>query len=203
MVAMSNGHIVQFFDTDESRTAGVAAFLAEGYAAGEPMFLVARPTSWHPVIGQLEKLGVCMHSAIADGMLVVKDANDSLRRVAPLGTPDMGAFQDTFGATLQGLARRGPRVRMYGEMVDILAERGDFENALKLEAIGNVLVPNFPVHVLCGYAATSFLPTNTHRAMVDICCAHGDVRRHQDDPLAAWLLNAAHNHHGDHANLQH
>lgn len=203
MWSMSDGHIVQFFDTDESRAAGVAAFLAEGYAAGEPMFLVARPTSWHPIIGQMEKIGVCMRTAIAGGMLVVKDANDSLKRIAPLGTPDIRAFQASFGATLEGLARRGARVRVYGEMVDILAQRGDFENVIRLESIWSEVVPDFPVQLLCGYSATSFLPASTHRAMADICCAHSDVRRHQDDPLAAWLLNAAHNQHGDHGHLQH
>ena len=200
---MSNGHIVQLFDNEESRARNVASFLAEGYAAHEPMFLIAQPANWTAIITHLERHGVSMQRAIADGMFVVKDAQDTLLRVSPFGSPSTGAFQEVLGGTLQALARRAPRVRVYGEMADMLAQRGDFETLMKLEAIGNQLLATMPVHVLCGYSASTFMPPSSHRSLIDICCAHTAVRRHQDDHLAAWLLNAAHNHPADSGRLQH
>jgi len=200
---MSNGHIVQFFDNEESRARNVASFLAEGYAAHEPMFLVAQPANWSAIISHLERSGVSMQRAIGDGMFVVKDAQDTLNRVSPFGSPSSGAFQEVLGGTLQALARRGARVRIYGEMSDMLAQRGDFETLLKLEAIGNHLLATTPVHVLCGYTASNFMPVPAHRPMLDICSLHTSVRRHPDDHLAAWVLNAAHNHTGGSGNLQH
>lgn len=200
---MSNGHIVQLFDNEESRARNVASFLAEGYAAHEPMFLIAQPANWTAIITQLERHGVSMQRAIADGMFLVKDAQDTLLRVSPFGSPSSGAFQEVLGGTLQALARRGPRVRVYGEMADMLAQRGDFETLMKLEAIGNRLLATMPVHVLCGYSASTFMPPPSHRSLIDICCAHTAVRRHQDDHLSAWLLNAAHNSPGSSGRLQH
>ena len=94
-------------------------------------------------------------------------------------------------------------MRVYGEMADMLAQRGDFETLMKLEAIGNQLLATMPVHVLCGYSASTFMPPPSHRSLIDICCAHTAVRRHQDDHLSAWLLNAAHNHPGGSSRLQH
>lgn len=198
---MSNGHIVQLFDSEESRASNVASFLAEGYEAHEPMLLIAQPVNWTAIITHLERHGVSMQRAIADGMFVVKDAQDTLQRVSPFGSPSSGAFQEVLGGTLQALARRGPRVRIYGEMADMLAQRGDFETLLKLEAIGNQLLATMPVHILCGYSASTFMPVPAHRPLLDICCAHTSVRRHEDDHLSAWLLNAAHNHPG--GTLQH
>lgn len=200
---MSNGHIVQLFDNDESRARNVASFLAEGYAAHEPMFLIAQPANWTAIITHLERNGVSMQRAIADGMFVVKDAQDTLQRVSPFGSPSTGAFQEVLGGTLQALARRGPRVRIYGDMADMLAQRGNFDTLMKLEAIGNQLLATMPVHVLCGYSASVFMPPATHRSLIDICSAHTSVRRHQDDHLSAWLLNAAHNHPAGGGRLQH
>lgn len=198
---MSNGHIVQLFDNEESRAKNVASFLAEGYATHEPMLLIAQPAHWTAIITHLERNGVSMQRAIADGMFVVKDAQDTLQRVSPFASPSSGAFQDVLGGTLQALARRGPRVRIYGEMGDILAQRGDFETLMKLEAIASHLLAALPVHVLCGYSASAFMPVSAHRPLIDVCCAHSSVRSHEDDHLSAWLLNAAHNHPG--GTLQH
>ena len=190
---MANEHIVQLFDSDESRARNVASFLAEGYAAHEPMLLIAQPTHWTAIINHLERNRVSIQQAIADGMFVVKDAQDTLQRVSPFAFPSTGAFQDVLGGTLQALARRGPAVRVYGEMGDMLAQRGDFETLMKLEAIANQMLGTLPVNVLCGYGASTFMPSATHRPLIDLCCAHTAVRRDTDDHLSAWLLNAAHN----------
>src|SRR6266540_2890688 len=78
---VSSEHIVQFFDTDESRAQNVAAFLAQGYAAAEPLVIAARPTNWPAMMENLELFGVPVQNAIAEGMLIVKDAHDLVRRL--------------------------------------------------------------------------------------------------------------------------
>jgi hypothetical protein len=198
---MSHRHIVQLFDNEESRARNVASFLAEGYAAHEPMLLIAQPVHWSGIISHLERNGVSMQRVIADGMFVVKDAQDTLQRVSPFASPSTGAFQEVLGGTLQALARRGPAVRVYGEMGDMLAQRGDFETLMKLETIASQMLGTLPVNVLCGYGASTFMPAPAHRPLIDICCAHTAVRRDADDHLSAWLLNAAHNQPG--GTLQH
>src|SRR6185503_1928273 len=90
---ITSEHIVQFFDSDESRAECVAAFLAEGYRLGEPSIVVARPTNWADTVEQLDYLGVPVQAGIADGMIVVNDAPDTLRRISRNGVPDAEAFE--------------------------------------------------------------------------------------------------------------
>jgi len=200
---IASEHIVQFFDTDESRAERVAAFLAEGYRLGEPLIVVVRPAGWAALVGRLEALGVDTHQAVAEGMLVVKNAEETLRRLSRGGSPDPDRFQDTVGKALSILATRGPRVRAYGEMVDILAQRDELEGAIALEALWNVAAERLPIYLMCGYSAAHFVSAATHRALRDICAAHSGVAQNGHDPLACWVLTTAHNCAADSSTLQH
>jgi hypothetical protein len=191
--AIASEHIVQFFDSDESRAECVAQFLADGYRLGQPAIVVAKPANWSGVVDQLTNQGVPVQEAIDNGSIVVKDATDTLRRISRNGVPDANAFEAVVGKAVTALARRGTRVRAYGEMVDMLAQRGDLAEAIKLEHLWNGLGERVPFFLLCGYSAAHFVATATHRALRDICGAHSGVHRHAQDPLATWLLNSAHN----------
>jgi len=185
-------HVVQFFDTDESRASNVAAFLAEGHAAGEPIVIIARSRNAAAILTAMESLGVPVEAAAEAGQLVVKDAMDTLHALSRSGAPAADLFERVIGRELAALARRGRRIRAYGEMVDILAQRGDLPDAIALEALWNNLGERLPVMLLCGYSAAHFVSTGTHRALLEICAAHSQVHRHEQDPLAGWLLSAAH-----------
>jgi hypothetical protein len=165
---MASEHIVQFFDSEEKRDETVAEFLAAGYKIGEPAIVVAKPANWTSTADRLESAGVPVKQAMADGMIVVKDAHDTLRRVSPTGSPDAAAFDALVGKEVAGLARRGVRVRAYGEMVDMLAGRGQLADAIRLEALLNRLGERVPFFLLCGYSAAHFIATATHRALREI-----------------------------------
>lgn len=189
---IASEHIVQFFDTDESRAECVAAFVAEGYRAGEPAIIVARPTNWEAIAAELEASGVPVERAIAAGMIVVKDASATLRRLSRNGSPDPDAFESVVGKAVDGLAKGRTRIRAYGEMVDMLAQSGELPDALRLEDLWNKLGERVPFCLLCGYSAAHFVSPATHRALREICTAHSSVHHHPQDPLATWLLSAAH-----------
>jgi MEDS: MEthanogen/methylotroph, DcmR Sensory domain len=192
--SLPSDHAVQFFDTDESRAHHVAAFLAEGYAAGESLVVVARPVNWAAIIEPLERFGVPVQSAASAGRLVVRDADDTLRRLVRHGSPDKSLFKEVVAHQLASLAlTSGHRVRAYGEMVDLLAQRGDFNDVIALENLWNGLSERVPIFLLCGYSSAHFVSTTTHAALRDICRCHAGVHRQPEDPLAAWVLTAAHN----------
>lgn len=190
--AVASEHIVQFFDSDESRADNVASFLAAGYRAGEPMVVIARPLNWTLMTQRLQFLGVPVQSAIDRGTLVVKNANHTLDEISRSGSPDAAAFEAVVGKAVTTLSRRG-RVRAYGEMVDTLAQRGEITDAIKLEHLWNDLGARVSFFLMCGYSAAHFVSTGTHRALLDICKAHSAVHHHTQDPLANWLLNTAYN----------
>ena len=200
---VTSEHIVEFFDTDESRAERVAAFLAEGYRLREPLAVIARPAGWSALTARLEGLGVDTRLAVAEGMLVIKNAEDTLRRISRGGSPDPDLFEDTVGKTISILATRGPRVRAYGEMVDILAQRDDMKEALALEALWNVASEKVPVYLMCGYSAAHFVSAATHAALRDICAAHSGIAQNRLDPLASWVLTTAHNCAADSSKMRH
>lgn len=190
--SIASEHIVQFFDSAESRAECVAAFLAEGYRAGEPVMVVANPINWVGASDLLQAQGIPVQRLIANGMVVVHDARAILRRISRNGSPDGEAFDAVVGKSVVRLKHRGPRVRAYGEMVDMLAEGGDLPDAIKLEGFWNRLGDRIPFFLLCGYSAAHFVSTATHRALRDVCAAHSKVHRDAQDPLATWLLDTAH-----------
>ena len=190
---VTSEHIVQFFDTAESRAACVAEFLADGIACHEPAIIVASGANWTATREQLRLRRSPVDQAIDRGMVVVTDATECLRRISRNGVPDAAAFDRVVGEAVRALARRGTRVRAYGEMVDILAERGEMSDAIALEGFWNQLGERTSFYLLCGYSAPHFVATAAHRAMRDICSAHSDVHRHEQDHLANWLLTSSHN----------
>ena len=193
---MSLEHVVQLFDTETSRAQNVAAFIARGLAAREPALLVLRPETSTAVIDQLHAARIAANDAIADGRLIVFDAEEMLRTICRNGLPDRTLFAKNLVPVARQLAGAG-RLWASGEMVDILAQRGDLGSALMLEAFWNELAQRVPIMLMCSYASPHFVSTATHHALVDICRAHSHVPRHPEDPLGNWLLTAAHHSNGN------
>jgi hypothetical protein len=184
-------HACQFFDSEESRAEAAATFIAQGLRGGEHVIAIARPLHWSAISQYLEAQRVPVERELSHGRLVVKDAMDTLRRLSLSGMVSEAAFDATVGVAVRGLAELGP-LRAYGEMVDILAQRGELQEALRLEHMWNRLGHAVPFSLMCGYAAAHFVSPSAHEALREICASHSQVRRHEQDALANWLLTAAH-----------
>jgi hypothetical protein len=199
---VSSNHVVQLFDTDLSRAQNIAAFVAEGLAAGQRCIVVVRPETASAVEEQLQTLGVAVPDAIAGGRLIVNDAHETLRRISRNGTPERALFTHVMEPAVRALA--GPQgLRACGEMVDILAQRGDLKGSIALEAMWCELAAQTPMVLLCAYSSVHFVSTATHPALIDICELHSHIHRDAQDPLGNWLLTAAHNRGGARSTLQH
>jgi hypothetical protein len=184
-------HVCQFFDTDESRAEAVAAYIAEGLAKGERVLVVARPVYWATITSHLASSRIDANAEVDRGRIIIKDAVDTLRRLSRNGAPDPTGFLEIIAGPVRELAELGP-LRAYGEMVDILAQRGELNHAIALEHLWTELTRSVALTVMCGYAAAHFVSPASHAAMRSICAAHTAVRRGTDDALADWLLTAAH-----------
>jgi DcmR-like sensory protein len=185
-------HSCQFFDSDESRAEAVSAFIAEGLRTDDQLLVIAQPMHWAAIAECLEALHVSVSRELASRRLVVKDATDTLRQLTKGPRLSAHQFDHVVGTMLRGFGRARP-LRAYGEMVDILAQRGEQQAALELESLWNDLGAVIPFNLMCGYAAAHFVSASAHAALRGICAAHSHVRRHDDDALANWLLTAAHN----------
>jgi hypothetical protein len=186
---MASEHLVQFFDSRESLANSVAAFLAEGCRQGERLLVVAKPKNWIAIANSLRADG----HAFADGVdasLTVIDADTAMSQFMRHGLPDSVLFHRTIGELIRKLAADSHvGVRIYGEMVEVLAEEGNFHAAQRLEELWNELAVRHAFVLLCGYSSAHFASRETREALLDICATHSQVHRTHADPLAEWLLD--------------
>jgi hypothetical protein len=181
-------HVVQLFDTAESLGQTVARFVQEGLAAEDVVLVVARSASWTTIAERLARDTADIGGALRRGRLIVLDAAATLAKFMKNGRPDDKRFAKVIGGLVHELAARG-RLRVYGEMVDVLATDAQFRAAIALEHLWNALGRTVSFSLFCGYSAVNFGSPRSGDALDLICRCHSATRVDDDDDLAAWLLD--------------
>jgi hypothetical protein len=180
---------VQLFDTREARADASAAFLADGYHAGDVLAVIVSRDGWDELEPRLAARGCRTIEARASGRLLAFDSSEVLPRLAPDGWPEKAVFH-AFTAELIERAGTAP-IRVYGDMVDRLAEEGSYRGAERLEQLWCELSRRVPFSVLCGYMAAHFGDPRRLADLTRICGLHDEVRTHEDDMLGTWLTARA------------
>jgi hypothetical protein len=182
-------HLVQLFDTPDSLANVVSAFLKEGWDRGDHLLVVAKPAHWARTADRLERRGCPVARATREGRLIVLDAATTLARITRLGVIDRQLFIEHISALVGRLvAESAGIVRIYGEMVELLAEEGDFRSAHVLEHLWNELRDRQPFTLLCGYSAAHFTAAHALPALHAICGAHTRIQKNTSDLLGNWLV---------------
>jgi hypothetical protein len=150
-----------------------------------------RRDNWEATARRLRERGLDPDVAQASGGLTVLDAASTLGTFLVNGRIDEKLFEDSVGTLVWALAAGDRRLRVYGEMVDVLASTGDFRIALQLEARWNDLRAEAPFTLFCGYSAENFGNPKLSETLRLTCQAHSHVRTNPRDPLATFLLESA------------
>jgi hypothetical protein len=183
-------HLVQLFDGVDSMADEVTRYLREGFLAGDAMLVVITRHHWDAVATRLQAERLSLKKAQVSGQLVVRDAGQLLQTFMRYGLPDRALFDASVGALVRQLRTDGTHLRIYGEMVNLLAAEGDFESAERLEALWNDLSERESFTLFCGYSAPHFGDPRTAEALRSICHAHSRVRSDPRDVLGTFLLTA-------------
>jgi hypothetical protein len=181
-------HHLQLFDSSKSLADTVAGFLLAGFNRGEPLLVVATPEHRELLTRKLEEAGLNTREAMRASRLVVLDAAQTLDKFMRQDAPNPAAFDEVVGTLVARLAN-GSRVCIYGEMVDVLAARGNLKAAHQLEELWNDLGRRESYTLFCGYASGHFGDPKTAKALQDICASHSQLHRKKDDLLAEFLLD--------------
>ena len=184
-------HSLQLFDCRDSVADAVSGFIAEGVEAGDVVLAVMRRETWESTARRLRERGLDPAVAQASGGLTVLDAAATLETFLVNGRIDQKLFEDSVGTLVWALASSDRRLRVYGEMVDVLASTGDFRIALQLEARWNDLRAETPFTLFCGYSAENFGNPKLSETLRLTCLAHSHIRTNPRDPLATFLLESA------------
>lgn len=102
------------------------------------------------------------------------DAEETLARLMDGDGLRENALQEVVAPVLDGVqaSARYPRVRAFGEMVNLVWERGRQDEAVRLEDLWNRLLAEETLTLLCAYRADPLEDAGTLERMV---CPHGRV----------------------------
>lgn len=144
-------HFVQVYQDEVFLCEAVAEYLGTGLRRGEGAIIIALPPHREAFIRQLEDDGFPAREALHRGQLVVLDADETLARFTPGGMPDWQTFHALIGGVIAKVRLDYPTVRAYGEMVDVLWQRGERDAAMRLEEFWNDLAKLQTFSLLCAY----------------------------------------------------
>jgi hypothetical protein len=161
-------HTVQLYAELGFLTTAVAHYAGAGLRAGEAVYVVATPEHRSAFTQRLAIEGFDVGALTRRGQLTLLDAAETMAGFMVDGAPDGGRFMTLLNGTLDRAAARYPRLRVYGEMVNLLWQDGKLPEAIRLEELWNDLGARRPFALHCAYAMDNFAQA-TH------CCALHDV----------------------------
>src|SRR2546421_9846668 len=144
-------HLVQVYRDERFLYEAVAEYAGTGLRRAEGVIVIATPSHRAGFMRKLEDDGIAAREAVQRGRLLMVDAAETLARVTPGGMPDWQTFHALVGGLIAKMRLEYPTVRAYGEMVDLLWQRGERDAALRLEEFWNDLLKLQTFSLLCAY----------------------------------------------------
>jgi hypothetical protein len=156
--AKPRDHIVQLYQDQEFLNRAVCRFAAAAIANGEGVILVPTVAHWDAFRPRMEAQGVDVKAAQERGQLTVVDADTLLPQFMHNAMPDSPVF---LGLAADVIARaRGdgeyPKVRWWGEMVNILWEQGNTAASMSLEDQFDRLAHDHDIAIFCSFVMDNF-----------------------------------------------
>lgn len=171
---MSNSaHIVQFFRSDDEYVSAVGHFLRDGLTAGETCVAVATAEHHRKLDGYLRDLGLDPDTLCAEYRYVPLQAEQLLPTFFDAHSGiDQQRFHRQFNQLIIQAASRGQPVRLFGEMVSLLAEQGHPELAIQLEELWNELSRQHNFSLFCSYQTSPFTENPRYRKLLHSMHTH-------------------------------
>lgn len=165
-------HIVHVYQKDDLLAEIVGLFAAAGIAREEGVVIIATPEHQALFARTLDKMGFDLDQARREGRFASLDAATVLASFSANGRFDSDIFQRVIGEALDGVGPKGRPVRAYGEMVDILWQKGDREAAIALERMWNDLGKRRSFALFCAYRVDNLDAKAYESGLQAICDTH-------------------------------
>jgi hypothetical protein len=156
--AAPRDHIVQLYQDQQFLNRAVCRFAAAAIANGEGVILVPTVAHWDAFRPRLESEGVDVKAAEKRGQLTIVDADNLLPTFMQGGMPDSPVFLGLAQNVISDARGDGryKKVRSWGEMVNILWERGDVAASMNLEDLFDQLAHEQDIAIFCSFLMDNF-----------------------------------------------
>jgi hypothetical protein len=195
-------HFVRLYQETGELAEAVAEYVSAGLARGEAAVIIATPAHREEF---LRRIGSPSDS------LALLDAEEMLAKLMANGMPQWTAFRELVGGLIAELRLKYATVRAYGEMVDVLWQRGQREAAIRLEEFWNELGRLQTFSLFCAYRMDPRDSALYGGPLESVCSVHSHLlpardqqrfddavyeasRKVLDEPLAGLLLSLAASH---------
>ena len=188
-----SGHAVLVYREAGELAAAVAAFVTAGLDEGEPALVVVTDAHWTRIEEALAVLGWDEPRVRRSGLLLRADAEETLAGLLEDGRATLGGFERAVSTQIHELVERFPgrRLRVFGEMVDLLARLGAVDESQALEELWNAAAERQSMLVLCGYQLDVFDRETQLGILPGICRTHSHVRPAADLERLQRAVDAA------------
>ncbi len=174
MEPIAGDHFVQLYKQDERLVEAVSLFAGQGLGRSHGVVLVMTPAHCEAVKHRLKEEDFAVEGLVNLGQLLFVDAESLLAKFMQRGMPDPQLFKGALGSALGSVRSRGrhPRLRVFGEMVDLLWRAGNLAAAIRLEELWNEAVAANGLSLFCAYALDGHRRDQFPDAL---CAAHSHV----------------------------
>jgi hypothetical protein len=159
--------MVQLYQDQDFLNRAVCRFAGAALANGEGLILVPTAEHWNAFRPRLVAEGVDVEGAQARGQLTVVDADELLPRFMLGKMPEAPVFLGLAGEVVARARgeNRYPKVRWWGEMVNVLWERGNVAASMNLEDLFDQLAHKHDLAIFCSFLMDNF-DGNIHTHML-------------------------------------
>lgn len=178
VIATSGTHTVQLYEEDAFLVEVLTRVVREGLVSGDSVVTLLTPDHQSALDASLAYDGVDVAAARDGERWIALDAVRTLESLSRDGVVDEGRLTPTVGASIDLAAKTtlGGRVRLFGEMVNLLWRRNDRETALRFEALWEAeRVRRSRFSVMCAYPLRDFGAAADTREFDAVCRQHTHV----------------------------
>jgi DNA-binding NarL/FixJ family response regulator len=169
-------HAAGFYSNDSHLLDDVSQFVGTALGAGRETIVIATDAHREGLFPRLQMRGLDMTAALQQRRYIALDATEALSTFMVDGLPDRVRFFKLLSdliATVAAVRTPGQRrVALFGECAHILWTHGNEEGALQLERLGNQLVIDNNIDILCAYSLGTFQGGTGSYAFDKICAEH-------------------------------
>lgn len=179
-------HLVHVYRDIGFLREAVAAWIMPPLENGGAAILMCTPTSAAAIRHDLDAIGFDTGDLERKGRLLPLDAETLISRFLEDDTPDAARFRavlhDVVAQARSACPGAAPEVRAWGEMVNLLWQRGERAAARRIETLWNEVVHAERIRRLCSYHIDNLDPATHDGPLREICDGHSQLIPEQDYP---------------------
>ena len=165
-------HLVQFYERDSALLEAVARFIGDALSAGGSAIVVGTRSHRAGIQRALRAASVDVPRVRRSVRYQALDALATLSSFMVDGLPNRARFRDAIGGLLDRLQTAGQPIRIFGEMVALLALEGNEQATIELEELWNELQTAHEFQLFCAYPMNALADESLGNLVQRVCAAH-------------------------------